>query len=85
MTRDSGDAYTTWKNLGATSLPGTPETPPDYLALAGLVVGILVNVGKRVSCHVDFKLSYNIIPNKYELFNGINNVLFFSLLQEDSS
>ena len=77
MTRGTGIAYTTWKNLGSTSAPGTPETPLDHIALSGLIIGSLVNVGKWVSCHVEFKLPYNNVPNKFELLDEINNVLFF--------
>ena len=77
MTRGTGIAYATWKDVGPTSVPGTPEAPPDHIALAGLIIGSLVNVGKKVSCHFEFKLSYNNGPNKFELLGGINNVLFF--------
>ena len=63
--------------MGPTSVPGTPEAPLDHIALAGLIIGSLVNVGKKVSCHFEFKLSYNNVPNKFELLDGINNVLFF--------
>ena len=77
MTRGTGIAYTTWKDVGPTSVSGTPEAPPDHIALAGLIIGSLVNIGKKVSCHFEFKLSYNNGPNKFELLDGINNVLFF--------
>ena len=42
-----------------------------------LLSGVWLTLVRRSSCHFEFKLSYNNVPNKFELLDEINNVLFF--------